>query len=307
MNINNTNDDMDYLDNLIKLHQIEGEIQVICRFQGDWQIKNPQTEQPIGVFHIISRGQCCVKFENECHHLKVGDVVFLPYGTQHELASCPTLLSVSDSQLIPIKQEPIGPFMLCHNQQESDFEMFCGTFHYRNSSNTPLFELPKWHLSSDNASILALLSLLQKESESQLGNKSVINALASVLFTYLVRDYMNHYELKSGTLSLLQDKRLQNAVQAMLNQPEAAWSMDVLAERCAMSRSNFIRTFKEKCGISAGQFLTELRLQKAEILLQHSELSIQQIALAVGYQSEAHFSKLFKTYKNSSPSQFRKV
>lgn len=296
---------MDFLDHFIKLHQIEGDIQVLCRFQGDWHIQNPQTEQPIGVFHIISKGQCCVKLEGKCHHLQAGDVIFLPYGTQHELASCPTLLSVNPDQLIPIQHSTLGSFTLCHHPQSHDFEMFCGHFHYRSAANHPIFELPKWHLSSNNPSIFALLTLLQQESDNLLGNKSVINALSNVLFTYLIRDYLQHQPLQHGILSLLQDKRLQNAVKAMIEQPETAWSMDLLAERCAMSRSNFIRAFKEKSGVSAGQFLTELRLRKAEMLLNSSQLSVQQISLAVGYQSEAHFSKLFKAYKHCSPSQYR--
>lgn len=296
---------MDYLDNFIKLHQIEGHIEVLCRFQGSWHIKNPQSETPIGVFHIISKGECCIKISNECHHLKTGDVIFLPYGTEHELASCPTLFSINSEQLIPIQQSKIGSVTLCYHPQNHDFEMFCGYFYYRLPTSSPLFELPKWHLSSNNRSILALLSLLQQETKSQPGNKSVIDALSNVLFTYLIRDYLQHNELQNGILSVLQDKRLQNAVKAMIEQPENNWSMDSLAELCAMSRSNFIRAFKEKSGISAGKFLTELRLQKAELLLKHSELSIQQIALAVGYQSEAHFSKLFKTYKACLPSQYR--
>ena len=31
---------MDYLDRLIQLAQVEGEINILCRFQGNWQIKH---------------------------------------------------------------------------------------------------------------------------------------------------------------------------------------------------------------------------------------------------------------------------
>lgn len=296
---------MDYLDSFIKLHQIEGEIKVLCRFHGDWHIDHPASETPLGVFHIISKGQCCIKLDGQCRHLKAGDVVFFPYGTEHELASCPTLFDIPPSALIPIQRQTNKNFTVCRNHQaeNDDFEMFCGFFHYRYPS--ALFELPKWHLAENNHSVLALLALLRDEKAENLGNQTVINALANVLFTYLVRDYLAHHQIQSGILAALQDKRLNIAIQTMLEQPKNDWSMDKLAELCAMSRSNFIRLFKEKSGMSAGKFLTEIRLQKAELLLQNSALSIQEIAIAVGYQSEAHFCKLFKTYKGKVPSELR--
>lgn len=296
---------MDYLDNFIQLHHIKGEIKILCRFQGDWHLEHPASDKPMGVFHIISKGQCCIKLDSQCLHLKAGDVVFFPYGTQHELASCPTLLDIPPEQLIPIQKQQTTHFTLCQNHQggSDDFEMFCGFFHYRHSST--LLELPKWHLAENNHSVMALLALLKKESEENLGGQTVINALANVLFTYLIRDYLSKNNVEHGILAALQDKRLKVAIQAMLTEPEKEWSMESLADISAMSRSNFIRLFKNKSGISAGKFLTALRLQKATFLLQHSELSIQEIALQVGYQSEAHFSKLFKAHQGKSPSELR--
>lgn len=294
---------MDYLDHLIELNQIEGEIDVLCRFHGAWQIQNPQAESRLGIFHIISKGECCLQLDGECFHLKAGDLIFLPYGAAHNL-SAPHRHETE----IPIFniQQDLGAFTLCsHNTLNHDFEMFCGYFRYANLPDKMWLNLPKWHLSSQNQQIIALLGLLNQELAEQLGNKAVINALSRVLFTYLVRDYLAHHQIENGILGALQDKRLKNAVQAMLDSPEKDWDMDNLAACCAMSRSTFIRSFKEKTGISAGKFLTTIRLQKAEQLLKNRELSIQQIALAVGYQSEAHFSKLFKQYKQCLPSELR--
>lgn len=296
---------MDYLDTLINLHQIEGKIKVLCRFHGAWDINHPQEESSLGVFHIISKGTCCIKLNGVCQTLKTGDVVFLPYGAEHEMMSCPTFLpNQSISEKLIFKEE--NNLNICTNgQEEYDFEMFCGYFRYRNVTDSPLFKLPKWHLATNNKSVIALLSLLQAEVSENIGNQSVIDALSTILFTYLVRDYLSHNQIENGILGALQDKRLKNAVQAMLDAPEKNWDMDSLATCCAMARSTFIRAFKEKTGISAGKFLTTIRLQKAEQLLKNSELSVQQIALAVGYQSEAHFSKLFKQYKQCLPSEFR--
>ncbi|HEX6972014.1 MAG TPA: AraC family transcriptional regulator, partial [Limnochordia bacterium] len=65
----------------------------------------------------------------------------------------------------------------------------------------------------------------------------------------------------------------------------------------------------EKFAASVGQppiqFLTELRIRRAQSLLAHSELSIRAIAAAVGYKSEQHFSRVFKKRTGLSPYRFR--
>jgi uncharacterized HTH-type transcriptional regulator HI_1052 len=58
--------------------------------------------------------------------------------------------------------------------------------------------------------------------------------------------------------------------------------------------------------MAPGKFLTQLRLQQAALLLNKTQKSVLVVALEVGYQSEAHFSKAFKTAYGMSPSQYRK-
>ena len=81
--------------------------------------------------------------------------------------------------------------------------------------------------------------------------------------------------------------------------------MDALANLCAVSRASFIRLFKQKTGELPGKLLLDLRMQKAQILVRYSNKSIFAIALEVGYQSESHFSKIFKHYFGISPSKYR--
>ena len=57
----------------------------------------------------------------------------------------------------------------------------------------------------------------------------------------------------------------------------------------------------------AGQIFNQLRLQEAALLLNKTQKSVLSVALDVGYQSEAHFSKAFKALYGVSPSQYRKA
>ncbi|KGQ70652.1 histidine kinase [Chelonobacter oris] len=301
---------MDYLDRLIQLAQVEGEINVLCRFRGDWQIKHQQEPSPLGIFHIISKGECRLVLNNQqSYHLKPGDVFFLPHGLEHRIQSHNRKSAVDEdgTSTTALQQLQHGPFTLRTNNQAShDFEMFCGYFRYAGHSTLPAILPEHWYLSGNNDSVTSLLALLQREALLEIGTASVVNALCNVLFTYLTRDYIQqNSEVSTGVLGALQDKRLYHAVNSMLQQPEYHWNMENLAELSAMSRANFIRLFKNKTGTLPGKFLTGLRMQKAELLLRNSNKSILAVALEVGYQSEAHFSKAFKQKYDISPSKYR--
>jgi uncharacterized HTH-type transcriptional regulator HI_1052 len=73
-----------------------------------------------------------------------------------------------------------------------------------------------------------------------------------------------------------------------------------------MLRANFCRVFQQQLGLPPAKFLTKIRLQQAAYLLKSTQKSVLEIALAVGYQTEAHFSKAFKSAYQRSPSQYRK-
>ena len=93
---------------------------------------------------------------------------------------------------------------------------------------------------------------------------------------------------------------------AILQTPESAWRVEELAELSNMSRANFCRVFQQQLGLPPAKFLTKIRLQQAAYLLKSTQKSVLEIALAVGYQTEAHFSKAFKSAYQLSPSQYRK-
>ncbi|QIM63072.1 histidine kinase [Pasteurellaceae bacterium Orientalotternb1] len=294
---------MDYLDKLIQLAQVEGKIDVQCRFSGNWQVDHPQEPNLLGIFHLVSHGECYVKLLDQQFHLTQGDVLFLPQGVAHHLENA----ILSSEPLQPITHYLQGALTLKSNcEKEFDFEMFCGHFYY-NGHLSPLFQLPEyWRLSLSSEITSALLNLLKNEADRGLGSRSTIDALCHVLLTYLIRDYLEKNQAK-GVLAALQDKRLYPAINAMLLTPEQPWNMESLAELCAMSRASFIRLFKQKTAYLPGRFLTDLRMQKANLLLKKSSQSILAVALAVGYQSETYFSKTFKTYYGVSPAKFRQT
>ncbi|MDR1618746.1 MAG: helix-turn-helix domain-containing protein [Treponema sp.] len=64
------------------------------------------------------------------------------------------------------------------------------------------------------------------------------------------------------------------------------------------------RLFSEHLKTSFVDFLTELRMEKAEQLIRESGMSIKEIAFAVGYQDPNYFSKIFRKLRGQSPTEF---
>ena len=62
---------------------------------------------------------------------------------------------------------------------------------------------------------------------------------------------------------------------------------------------------KEKSGMTFGELVKNVRLKKAKTLLKTSSMTVESIALSVGYQKVEHFNRLFKKAFNMTPVQFR--
>lgn len=84
-------------------------------------------------------------------------------------------------------------------------------------------------------------------------------------------------------------------------------SLDTIAENTYMSPFYISKIFKSETGDTPIRHLIGIRLERArELLVEEREMSIQEVAAAVGYDDAYHFSKLFKKYYGKSPSQVRK-
>ncbi|UZD74171.1 bifunctional transcriptional activator/DNA repair enzyme AdaA [Bacillus siamensis] len=84
-------------------------------------------------------------------------------------------------------------------------------------------------------------------------------------------------------------------------------TLSVLADMCHGSLYHLQRTFKKIKGISPIEYIQKKRLTKAGDLLMHTDKTVMEIALTVGFPNTAHFATLFKKRTGSSPTEYRKT
>lgn len=79
-----------------------------------------------------------------------------------------------------------------------------------------------------------------------------------------------------------------------------------LAERIGVSPRHFRRAFKQAYGLSATDYVTDLRMAQAKRMMATTRLPVAEIARKVGYQEESHFRRTFKRQMGVSPSAYVK-
>jgi AraC family transcriptional regulator len=106
----------------------------------------------------------------------------------------------------------------------------------------------------------------------------------------------------AGLPPYLRDRALE-FIESHLDRP---FTLAQLADALGMSVYYFCRQFKQAMGVAPHQYVTRRRIELAKDLLWHSQLSITDIALQVGFETPSAFSRLFRQLTGTTPKDFRK-
>jgi len=98
---------------------------------------------------------------------------------------------------------------------------------------------------------------------------------------------------------------LEPGIQYLHSHYQEDFSVAKLAQLCHVSEEYFRRLFKRQMGKSPASYRNDLRLQKAELYLIHSDVSVREISESLGYFTVSHFIKQFRTQFGVSPLAYR--
>ena len=82
-------------------------------------------------------------------------------------------------------------------------------------------------------------------------------------------------------------------------------SVEGLARTFATNRTSLQARFKKGTGMSVGQYVIQLRIQIAALLLRDTSLNVSEIMERTGFNDPSHFGRMFKRHTGRSPSDFR--
>lgn len=106
-----------------------------------------------------------------------------------------------------------------------------------------------------------------------------------------------------GGLAAWQEKLAKDMLTADLL---ANVSISDVAQGCGLSRSYFIKAFRQTAGTTPHRWLLEHRVDKAKILLLKSDQSVADIARDCGFSDQAHLTRLFASTIGVPPAAWRR-
>ncbi|UII71850.1 AraC family transcriptional regulator [Pseudomonas sp. HN11] len=212
----------------------------------------------------------------------------------------PETLSQGDVLLLPHGSEEIS--MTAVNGPAA--VVLCRFWFDANSFQAMLFALPRLiHIQQADAAAWSdgiLHFMLLEAHDTQPGGALMISRLIDLVVIRILRTWV-HQGVACGWLSGLSDPRIARALKAIHETPGKQWRIDNLAEIAGMSRSNFCERFSSLVGRSPLRYQNEWRLSLAKTMLSRQDGRIGEIGFAIGYESEAAFSRAYKAFFGRSP------
>lgn len=135
----------------------------------------------------------------------------------------------------------------------------------------------------------------------KLAVSSVANALAARLlarFTATAPEAPRH-----GTLSTEAVARVRSYIEENVGE---RISLEDLARIAQVSRFHFARQFRLRTGESPMGYLLRARIERAKRMLSDSAMKIAEIAVTLGFADQSHFTRTFRRFVGTSPSEYRR-
>ena len=179
-----------------------------------------------------------------------------------------------------------------------------------NSFFASLQMLPSFHRIQETAYSLYILILGNFPELS--GDLQPFNSAA--IFSAQDATALNHIlqEALMGILNLLEGQTSQQsnqivakAMQMIKARYREDLTLDDVAEELDISLFYLSKLFRKEAGASFTEYLTQVRIDHAQRLLEEGNLSIKEVAYAAGFNSQSYFSKIFKKYTGKSPSEVK--
>jgi len=278
----------------------------------------PQAQQIIS-FHVITEGTCWGGLlDGPQSRFEAGDVIVFPRGDGYFMAlprqeSRPPNVEQAYGFMKGLKTGRL-PFQVQFGGGGTDrLGVVCGFLGCDMRPFNPLLgTLPRLlHIKGvagrqdDRLDRLLELTLAEARDPAP-GGESVRLRLSELMFVEVIRRYLAGLPPEqSGWLAGLRDEHVGRALSLLHERAAHGWTLDELASDVGLSRSAFADRFARLVGEPPMQYLARWRMQMAAHLLTDGTAKVAAVALEVGYDSEAAFSRAFKKLTGVSPAAWR--
>lgn len=333
---------MDVLSDVLRVVRLSGAVFFTADFSSPWAIESPMPDrlalalipqaECLVLFHILVDGTCEVATPNHpVTTMEAGDVVVFPRGDQHVMRSHQAASATPLSSVFTPGRHGDPP-QLSYGGGGRTSRFVCGYLNCDSRFGPLVDALPTMLLvrSRDDYSAIEAIDsggtrptavpqgsgtwlgttlkfTVNEARTGRPGNTAMLGRLTELMFVEILREYMQRLPAdQGGWLGGVNDPCVGKALRLMHADPARDWTVEDLAHEVGVSRSVLAERFTELVGEAPIRYLANWRMQLAKQMMRDGAPNIQEVAMRVGYESEAAFSRAFKRATGTPPAAWRK-
>lgn len=326
----------DPLSDLLGAVRLRGAVFYYVSFRSEWAAESPPAREiaeavmpgseHVMEYHMVAKGSGWAAISGlQPVKLAAGDVVMLPHGDAHVMSSAPGMQPERyDANWVFQTRDVPKPIPISYHHgvvhpgsampvADAETILVCGFLGCDLRPFNPLITaLPRLlHLPAERAGSWIGRVIDQAAVESAAprpGGHAVLERLSEMMFVDTARRYLDGLpEDATGWLAGLRDRFVGRALALLHERPDHAWTIDELGREVGLSRSALHERFLQYVGQPPIQYLANWRIQLGSRLLRESRRTVAAVALEVGYESEAAFSRAFKRLVGAPPAAWRRA
>ncbi len=236
-------------------------------------------------FILVIEGSLKVNIRKETSILKEDDFILINGNETH------SIMSLSKNKYISIK---INTKVLINYLPSYNYIYIKCNSIYENDNNKYIYDKARNLISN------LLLVLVKGENGFELKACSYLCLIGEYLY--------NNFEVKRGSkyFEVRKDNRIDNITNYIKEKYNTDITLSVVANEFNLNYHFMSHCIKDNIGMSFQNYLNKIRLEKATIMILHSDKNMTEIALINGFSSTSYFYKVFKKEYNCTPLEYRK-
>ncbi len=326
----------DTLSDVLRAVRLRGAVFSYVHARSPWVVETPHAREIMPAimpgadhmiaFHAVVEGSCWGALVGKPPvGLSERDVILFPQGDAHVMSSAPGLKPQRGNKDFYFAPRPpqlphalsLGGSGVTTTRLDGGgggpATVVCGFLGLDARPFNPLLAAlpPVLHLAGETLGpdswVASFLRVAVVESNRKgPGGEAVLERMSEMLFVEVLRRHVDSLPAEQpGWLAGMRDPSIGRVLALLHEKPAAPWTLERLADEVSMSRSTLHEHFVHFIGQPPMQYLTNWRMQVAAGLLRDTKAKLIEVALGVGYESEAAFSRAFKRAVGVAPGAWR--
>lgn len=184
-----------------------------------------------------------------------------------------------------------------------------GQIYYASGNNTEIIK-------SRSIELIALMSraLVEKEADKERIYQITDDALHTIAYTktltdlsYLLLDIVEKFiDIAFSRLDSIKSSSIKKALRYIEKNYCNTVSLKEVADYVGLNSAYFSSLFKKELNMTFSSYIIKKRIDEGKHLLSATNLSLTEIAMALGFDSHSYFSNVFKAHTGMTPKQYRR-